>query len=210
MSALCECDLSIIIPVYNLENYIMPMLDSLSSQVGDFKAEYIFVMNNCTDRSEEIIRANFFSPVILQCYDQGCGCARNVGLEHAHGEYVWFLDGDDWLLANDAIKTVLEKAKGLDILRIPYKSNSYYGGYFSMVWQYVFRREFIKEFRFRQTQPAEDDEWTRQVLQKAGLHTSLFYNLPTVDRPLYYYNYLREGSNMWRVRRGEDINSQQN
>ena len=207
MPTLCKCDLSVIIPVYNLENYIQPMLNSLKEQkLGDYKIEIIFVLNNCTDRSEEIIRESGLG-LILTCEEQGCGCARNVGMANATGEYIWFMDGDDWLLKDTAIKDALDQVKDRDIFRILFQSDRYHMGYFSMVWQYLLKKSFIDEFRFRKIQPAEDDDFMRKVLTKAGYQTALYYNIPSTDRPLYYYNYMREGSNMWRVARGEDINA---
>ena len=56
MPTLHECDLSVIVPVYNLERYIIPLLISLKGQdLGEYQVEYIFVLNNCTDRSKEVI-----------------------------------------------------------------------------------------------------------------------------------------------------------
>lgn len=203
-----KTDLSVIIPVYNLEGYIQPMLDSLKDQhLGEYAVEVLFVMNNCTDRSEEIIRGSGLPCTILQCTRQGCGSARNVAMDVARGEFVWFMDGDDWLLSNAAIKDVLDKAysEDLNILWIPFDSDNYQNQYFSMVWQYLFRRSFIEEFRFPDIQPAEDDLFMASVLNKAGKNAGNYMLLPHMDAPLYFYNYMREGSNMYRYMRGEII-----
>lgn len=209
MPTLCKCDLSVIVPVYNLERYIIPLLFSLKSQkVGDYKVEYIFVLNNCTDKSEEVIKGSGLNCSILNCELQGCGCARNVGLDVAQGEYIWFLDGDDWLTSDTALRDVLDfaKSENYNIIRIPYKSETYRNYYFSMVWQYLFRRDLIGETRFRRIQPGEDDEFTATMLERIGLRREYFLLLPTVDKPLYYYNFMREGSNMFRYYKGENIN----
>lgn len=200
MPTLCERkDLSIIVPVYNLENYIQPLLDSFKSQeLGQNEVEFIFVMNNCTDRSEAIIRESGIG-TIINCDEQGCGPARNKGMEIAKGEYIWFIDGDDWLLSDTAIKDALDKAQGHDIIRIPFRSKTFYWQYFSMVWQYVMRKDFIEEFKFPSIQPQEDDVFMDMVLRKAGLNRWMHMALPSVDKPLYWYNYMREGSNMYRI-----------
>ena len=202
MSALHKCDISVIIPVYNLEHWITPMLESLKAQQTTYDVEYIFVLNNCTDRSEEVIRESGLDCTILNCTEQGCGCARNVGFENSHGNYIWFLDGDDWLTDSRAIQQVLTVAivNELKILRIPYMSETYRQYYWSMVWQYLFKREVIEDIRFRKTQPAEDDVFMLQVFAKIG------NTVPSLDRALYFYNYMREGSNMYRLYHGEDIN----
>lgn len=201
MPTLCECpDISIIVPVYNLERFIKPLLISLKAQdLGDYKTETFFVLNNCTDNSEKVIRDSGLECQILNCEIQGCGAARNVGLEHATGEYLWFVDGDDWLLEETAIQDALDAAKGRDIFRIPYASDHFSWNYFSMVWQYILRREFVQEFRFPNYQPGEDDAYMEQVLQKAGYNKWNHMQVPHLDRPLYFYNYLREGSNMYQV-----------
>lgn len=201
-------DITIIIPVYNLERFIQPMLDSLKAQdLGPYTVEIIFVLNNCTDDSEARIRESGLACQIINCTEQGCGPARNAGLDIAQGEYIWMLDGDDWVTEPTAIQLVLDtvKAQALDILRVPFRTDKFWGQYFSMVWQYVFRREYIKEFRFPAIQPAEDDAYMLQVLRKAGRNRYDYLGLPSLTRPLYFYNYGREGSNMYRWNRGERL-----
>ena len=200
-----SADLTIIIPVYNLENYITPMLDSLKKQdTGDYEVEIIFVLNNCTDNSEKVIRQSGIDCQIIYCEKQGCGPSRNKALEIAEGKYIWFMDGDDWLLSDTAIKDAMNAAEiwDLDILRIPYESNSYNWLYFSMVWQYLIRKDFIGDVRFPNYQPGEDDAFTATLLAKANY---IYPNMPSLNVPLYYYNYNREGSNMFRYNRGEKI-----
>lgn len=204
----CPPDITLIIPVYNLERWIQPMLDSLKAQdMGPYRAEIIFVLNNCTDATEDKIRESGLPCQIITCTEQGCGPARNAALDIAQGEYIWMLDGDDWLLDRRAIRDALDKAKreALDILRVPFETDKFWGQYFSMVWQYILRREYIKEFRFLAIQPAEDDAFMQQVLRKAGRSRYDYQRLPSMDRPLYFYNYGREGSNMFRWSRGEHI-----
>ena len=203
MQTLCErnTDISVIVPVYNLEKWITPLLESLKSQdLGDYKAEYIFVINCCTDKSDEVIRESGLECKIAYCCIQGCGEARNTGFEIAKGKYIWFMDGDDWLLSDTAIKDVLDKAyrDDLDILRVSWESNRFNYPYFSMVWQYVFKRSYIEEFRFPNIQPCEDDAYMDMVLAKKHLNRDTYFAIPVIYTPLYFYNYLREGSNMYR------------
>ena len=210
MPALYErkTDISVIVPVYNLEPFIKPLLITLKDQqLDEYKAEYIFVLNNCTDNSEKVIRESGLDCKILSCKEQGCGLARNTGLEHAKGEYIWFMDGDDWLLSDTAIRDVLDTAteQHLDILRIPFDSDRFAWPYFSMVWQYLLRRDFISEFRFPAFQPGEDDAYMTEVLNKAGYDRETYVTMPCAIQPMYFYNYGRVGSNMYRFNRGERI-----
>lgn len=210
MQTLFQCDVSVIVPVYNLENYITPLLDSLKRQeLGDYHVEFIFVLNNCTDESERVIRESGLEASIYTCEQQGCGLARNVGFENSHGRYIWFMDGDDWLLEPTAIKDALDKAtrNNLKILRVPFDSEKFNINYFSMVWQYLIKREVIENIRFSAIQPCEDDEFMIKVLHDVGYSPQTYLQMPHLNNIYYYYNYLREGSNMYRVRiLGEDIN----
>jgi len=92
---------SIIIPVYNTKNYLKRCLDSISQQSHQH-FEVIIVNDGSTDFSsnkisEEIIRVTQGDSRFRFFYqsNQGAGAARNLGLEHANGEYVAFIDSDD-------------------------------------------------------------------------------------------------------------------
>lgn len=90
--------ISIVIPVYNLENYLRESLDSIINQTfTDF--EVICVNDGSKDKSLEILeeykkKDNRF--IVLSQENSGAGMARNHGLEVAQGKYVQFLDGDDY------------------------------------------------------------------------------------------------------------------
>ena len=204
-----DIDISIIVPVYNLEAFLEPLLETLEMQdLGDYKAEIIFVLNNCTDGSEDVIRESGIECTILECTTHGCGPARNVGMKAATGDYIWFMDGDDWLLTPTAIKDALDKIKcnGFNVLRIPFMSDKFGGSYYGMVWQYVFKREFIEDIQFPDYQPGEDGAFMNVVFERLGVKQSNYLRrIPRMYIPLYFYNYLREGSNMYRYWRGEKI-----
>lgn len=90
---------SVIIPAYNVENYIEKTLKSLTLQTfKDF--EVIIVNDGSTDNTENqvksILRNADFPWKLLKQHNQGVSVARNNGLIEANGEYVCFLDGDDY------------------------------------------------------------------------------------------------------------------
>ena len=204
-----KVDLSVIVPVYNLEKFIQPLLDCLKGQnLEDYKVEYIFVFNNCTDRSEEIVRESGLPCQILYCTEhQSCGSARNVGFEVAKGKFIWFMDGDDWLMGDHVIADVLKDVTehDYDVYRVQYESDNFHLLWFAMVWQYVFKKSFVDDLRFPDIQPCEDDAYMDMVFAKMGRTRNSFLWLPHTERPMYFYRYLREGSNMYRVKRGEKI-----
>lgn len=95
--------ISVIIPVYNVEKVIGECLDSVCSQ--SFSDIQIICVNDCsTDKSGLIL--NMYAKrdsrisVINNEQNLGAGLSRNTGLKYAEGEYVHFLDSDDWLEKN--------------------------------------------------------------------------------------------------------------
>ncbi len=92
--------LSIIIPVYNAEKYLRECLDSVLSQtVEDY--ELILINDGSTDASQAIIDeyvASVSQRIITRTVDNGGqGRARNIGIELAKGDYLGFVDSDDWI-----------------------------------------------------------------------------------------------------------------
>lgn len=91
---------SIIVPVYNVEKYLDKCLDSLVRQTLD-SYEVIVVNDGSPDDSQKIIdRYAEKYPEIVRAYNKkngGLGDARNFGIAKAQGEYVGFVDSDDWV-----------------------------------------------------------------------------------------------------------------
>ena len=105
--------LSIIVPVYNVEKYIRPCIESIFKQgLVDMDFEVIIVNDGSTDRSiemiEDIINQHNNITVINQ-ENQGVSVARNNGIAAAKGEYILMPDPDDLLIEN-SVKPLLEKA----------------------------------------------------------------------------------------------------
>jgi len=98
----CENLISIIIPVYNVEDYLEECLNSILQQDYD-NYEVILVNDGSTDNSlniaSEFDKKYSFVSLINQS-NKGVGAARNMGIQYAKGEYLYFLDSDDFL-AND-------------------------------------------------------------------------------------------------------------
>lgn len=91
--------LSIIVPVYNVSRYLRRCIDSLSFLLSG-NTEMIIVNDGSTDNSLVIAEefAKSFSNVsVITQSNAGLSAARNTGLRHACGEYVWFVDSDDYI-----------------------------------------------------------------------------------------------------------------
>ena len=92
--------LSIIVVAHNVELYIEKALNSCIAAL-DEEYEVIVVDNNSDDATLSLIRSvaaahpNIFN-VVENDTNVGLGFGRNIGMQHARGEYILFLDGDDW------------------------------------------------------------------------------------------------------------------
>ena len=91
--------ISVIIPVYNVEKYLAQRLESIAGQSYE-NLEIIIVNDGSTDRSEEIcgkFEAMDSRIKLINQSNSGVSVARNTGIENATGDYITFVDSDDWL-----------------------------------------------------------------------------------------------------------------
>lgn len=104
-----KISVSIIIPVYNCERYLRECLDSVLRQTIE-KKEIICIDDGSTDKSLEILdeyAKKYSFMVIIRQKNMGAGKARNVGILKASGEYVAFLDADDYYNEIDALEKMV-------------------------------------------------------------------------------------------------------
>lgn len=116
--------LSIIVPMYNVEKYIQRCLSSIINNKGFLENCELIVVNDGTkDNSESIARKiieGLPNAQIIAQENRGLSAARNTGLSRAKGEYIWFIDSDDWIELN-AIAVLLDKIdKKWDIVQFGY------------------------------------------------------------------------------------------
>lgn len=102
--------ISVIVPVYNVEKYLAKCLDSIVNQTYD-NLEIILVDDVSLDGSgkicDEYAARDRRVRVIHRTENGGASCARNDGLDVAAGDYIMFMDSDDWM-AEDACETLLD------------------------------------------------------------------------------------------------------
>lgn len=97
-----EPKISVIVPVYNSRKYLRKCLDSIRFQTYG-NLEIICVDDGSDDGSVEILEEYKGLDSRISVYTQeraGAACARNAGMEHASGDYIAFVDADDWILLN--------------------------------------------------------------------------------------------------------------
>ncbi len=119
-------NISVIVPVYNVESYLKECLDSILQQ--NFQGfEVICVNDGATDDSGLILQdyARKYEQVRIFTHPENLGLseARNTGLKHAEGKYIWFVDSDDWILQG-SLEALFEKAEKsrTDIIYFRFKS----------------------------------------------------------------------------------------
>ena len=103
--------ISVVIPVYNVETTLRKCVDSVLAQTYD-NTEVILVNDGSTDRSEDICRSyEQIDPrvKVISKENGGLSSARNAGIDKSCGEYIFFIDSDDWI-DSDTLEVLLNAA----------------------------------------------------------------------------------------------------
>ena len=188
-------DISIIVPCKNIEDYIKNLL--LSFHIVNFigiNYEILFVLDDEEDKTADVIKT-YMSDMnykILYSHSTNTSMARNYGLDNAIGEYIWFVDGDDWIINPEIVQQALNllKTTNENIMQLKFVSNYFNMEHYSMVWQYIFKASFVQQFRFTNVRFQEDNIFMQQVLTANNKENLIYAQIPS-----YFYNYRRPGSN---------------
>ena len=152
----------------------------------DITYEIIFVIEESTeDNTYEVINKYMFDMNYKVIYSNGrtVGIARNIGLEAARGDYIWFVDGDDWIINPEILQMALGELhkSNLNIIQIKFVSNFFRMEHYSMVWQYIFKKEFLHDISFNTEKHYEDNDFMTKVFHKLGetyqLSTIIYLNM---------------------------------
>lgn len=217
--------LSIVIPVYKVENYIEKCLKSVIKSIKfsnlDEYIEIILVDDKCPVNSlnavSSLIKEYQHSiRIINHKQNLGLGGARNTGIKKANGEYIFFLDSDDWINQYSIYEIfnsiVQEKLPDLIVFGfcavktnetiwdyLPTKSNfkspfkSLYhtsiGDITPAAWNKIFRKQILGQLLFSEHKYYEDLEFTPQLIQKSK---TISFN------ESYLVNYRLDGSSITR------------
>lgn len=207
--------ISIVIPIYNVEQYLEQCLSSILAQKYD-DLEVICINDGSTDNSRKILsawEARFPQIRAIDRENGGLSAARNTGLAYATGDYIVFVDSDDWVeptllnqLAKEASREDMicfacrKSDNGAIDTLVPEQSDgwSYYNRHalehrtvpFVCVWQRCYRREFLIEndLHFREGILHEDNEFTPRACFRAK-------SVKVIPDVLYNYR-VRPGSIM--------------
>ncbi len=166
--------LSILIPAYNVERWLPRCLNSILSQVKD-DIEIVIVDDGSTDTT--LPCANEFAEKwndirVFSKHNEGVGAARNYLLDKACGEFIWFIDSDDYI-AEGALRHILSELNStIDLLSVsynggvftPFEGNAteyiqkgYINGY---LWTKIIRRSVIEDAHIRfDPQRYSQEDW---------------------------------------------------
>lgn len=205
--------LSVIIPVYNIKDYLRQCLDSLVCDRADY--EILLIDDGSNDGSSAICEEYSEKHSMIKVFHKengGVSSARNLGLQKAEGEYIYFVDGDDWV---EGFSSVFDALVGDDLYGVNYDVieahadviashhpeccfipvnaySKFYMRHSHALWAFVFRRDkiaalglnFCEELKY-----AEDWVFVVNYLS----HTQRINNILTLT---YKYRVSREGSAM--------------
>ena len=166
--------LSILIPAYNVERWLPRCLNSILSQVED-DIEIVIVDDGSTDTTLQC--ANEFAEKwndirVFSKHNEGVGAARNYLLDKACGEFIWFIDSDDYI-AEGALQHILSELNStIDLLSVSYNGGvftpfegsaieyiqkGYINGY---LWTKIIRRSVIEDAHIRfDPQRYSQEDW---------------------------------------------------
>lgn len=208
-----EIRFSVIVPVYNVEKYLNICLKSLINQTFQ-NFEIICVNDGSTDKSLDIL--NFYADKdvrikIINQENKGLGAARNVGVAQAQGEYLVFVDSDDWL-RSDALEILDRQMREnpvdvclfgynefnenvminvhmriLDTLKNKQMDVLDYMFVFVTAWSKIYNKQFwdAHQFKFQENVFFEDTLPNAQIFSKIK-------NLSICWQNLYYYRLSNE------------------
>ena len=191
--------LSIVIPTYNVENYISECLYSLLPYCTD-ETELIIVDDHSTDNTVSRIRGCVMMwsmkniTLIVNPENRGVSYARNFGLKHATGEYIAFVDGDDYV-SRKYIQTLLNAFKAnCDYYVLSWQKTDgecFYSrslpSWNKSVWSRVFKKSIIKEMFDESISWAEDAKFIDNNITRK-------HKCGYIDEVMYYYRWKRPNS----------------
>lgn len=219
---------SLIVPMYNAESYIERCLQSIKEQtVHNF--EVWLVDDGSSDRTVSLCRRSIEGDcrfkIIENQLNHGVSAARNQGLKKAAGEWIWFIDADDWIeptalecltgvlaAENDVVAfDYVKERKGYEILIENQVDDEVIGNnefcikifdrscHFQLIWSSIFKREFLTEngIYFDESLILRED---CEYIVRIGRHLR---RCAFLKKPLYHYIVnMESASQKWMVRAG--------
>lgn len=205
--------ISIIIPIYNAETYLEECLNSIINQTYK-NIEIVAINDGSNDKSLDMLNRFSSKDKRIKVYTKengGVSSSRNYALEKVSGDYIMFVDSDDYLTNNNVIQDLVNELDGYDVIRFGnynlenntitenkqiYKlDNEYESGidfinkvlnnidtYGWYLWQYIFSKELWDNIKFPEGRIFEDTCTIYKTLLNAN-------KIKTITTPIYTYRY---------------------
>lgn len=204
--------ISVIVPVYNVEPYLRKCLDNVINQTYR-DLEILIVDDGSTDDSGRICDEYAEQDERVRVFhteNRGLSCARNLGLDEAQGEWIGFVDSDDWIeldmyecLLSRALETgadvvECEHYKEFDRKTIPVKKQEQLmtgmeavrallkRKLINAVWNKLYKRQCFEGIRYPEGRVFEDIATTYRVFADSDL-------VSTIASPKYHYRWRTDG-----------------
>jgi len=207
---------SVIVPVYNAEKYLREAIESVLNQTyTDF--ELLLINDRSTDKSKEICEEYSKKDeriIFLEnnTENHGPGPTRNIGLDHATGDFIYFMDADDWI-DKSLLETCIDRMRetNADIVQVGVEyeqedgnsSFEYWNGkdlltrndildnalhFFNesgnQLWRHFFKCETVKGIRFENIVNGEDVCYVTDAFCNSG-------KIAYVQKVLYHYRHIK-------------------
>lgn len=200
--------ISVVVPIYNTSKYLKDCLDCLLNQTYK-DLEIICINDGSTDNSFQILeeyRSKDERIIVINQQNKGLAETRNVGIAHAKGDFIAFIDSDDWVdtdfyqklydaivenKADVAAASIIRTRKYCNKVRIKYNKVQIIENIqdiikainpikCSYVWNKLYKTDLIKNIEFKKDAYFEDILWTPLIIEK----TKRFVTVPNTN---YYY-----------------------
>lgn len=212
--------ISVIVPIYNVEKYIAKCIDSILLQEYE-NLELILINDGSTDNSEEIVKTYLeknSNIIYIKKENTGLSDTRNVGIEKATGDYIMFIDSDDYISLDllNKLKPYIEK--DIELIKFKAKKVSEQGEELGKIngpvfeeatgeeafskmcfedelmetaWLYLYRTELLRKnsFKFAKGLYHEDFGLIPLVIVKAKTF---------ISTDIYGYNYVQSSNSITR------------
>lgn len=163
--------ISVIVPIYNVKQYILKCLDSICNQTFHGEIECILVDDCGNDDSIKIAKeyikeyqGGIHFRIIHHDNNKGVGEARNTGIREAHGEFIFFLDSDD-SLKPDCMLLLVKKITEYPDTEVVFAGSTDTNGY-----------EYLCDTPFELPEYTDNKEWIRKVLCMKYLSGTVVWN----------------------------------
>ena len=197
--------LSIIIPYYNTYELTEELLKELLKQDNE-EIEIILIDDGCNETRFDEIKG-FKNLRVIHQENHGLAFNRNEGVRQANGEYIAYVDSDD-MITPDYVETLLNTIKNspTDVIKFNWidinTKQEYKRPTNPAVWKAIYKKDKMIPFEEGHLYGGEDLYFTQKIENRVNNGE---YTITYIDKVLYMYNSVREGSYTWQFLHREEL-----